>query len=422
MSDILASLKANPVKYAHIVGFEKLGEVHNEWLRKILLGHGDWTLQSFRGSFKTTTVSVALALLLMLKPNLRIAFMRKTDTDVKEVVAQVQRMMEQPETKAISAMIWGHQVKLTTSTQTALSTNLTNDPRGSAQLTGTGINGSLTGKHYDLIFTDDIVNIKDRTSRAEREHTKSVYMELQNIRNRGGRIINTGTPWHIDDCFSIMPEAEKWDYTTMPDVMSAEEVEQVKPRMTPSLWAANYELRHIPSDDVIFIDPKKGASIEMVYQGECHTDAAYYGEDYTAFTALNIHDGKIYVYGRMWRKHVDDCMDAICNDVERLMLGRMFMENNADKGYSARAFRERGVRVAGYHESLHKHIKIITYLKSSWPDIVFTEGTDEEFVNQICDYTEDAEHDDAADSVSSLLMRSKLVKGMGQDYVSPFGG
>lgn len=45
-----------------------------------------------------------------------------------------------------------------------------------------GVNGSLTGKHYDVIFTDDIVNLKDRTSRAEREHTKSVYMELQNIR------------------------------------------------------------------------------------------------------------------------------------------------------------------------------------------------------------------------------------------------
>ena len=159
----------------------------------------------------------------------------------------------------------------------------------------------------------------------------------------------------------------------------------------------------------------------MVYQGECQTDAAYYGEDFTAFTALNIHDGKIYVYGRMWRKHVDDCMDWICSDVSRLMLGRMFMENNADKGYSAREFKKRGVRVAGYHESLQKHIKIVTYLKASWPDIAFVKGTDEEYINQICDYTEDAEHDDSPDSLASLLMRSKLVKNMGQEYVSPFG-
>ena len=419
--DVLQNLREHPVRYAHLMGFDRLNQTHDEWLRRILYGQGDWTLQAFRGSYKTTTVSVALSLILILYPNLRTAFMRKTDTDVKEVVAQVQRMQELPETKAISAMIWGHQVKLTKASQTELSTNLTNDPRGSAQLTGMGINGSLTGKHYDLIFTDDIVNLKDRTSRAEREHTKAVYMELQNIRNRGGRIINTGTPWHVEDCFSIMPDAEKWDYTTMPDVFTDEDAESIKPRMTPSLWAANYELRHIPSDDVIFTDPKKGAPIEMVYQGECQTDAAYYGEDFTAFTALNIHDGKIYVYGRMWRKHVDDCVGMICDDVKRLMLGRMYMENNADKGYSARAFKEKGVRVAGYHESLQKHIKIVTYLKASWPDIVFVQGTDEEFVNQICDYTEDAEHDDAADSLAALLMRSKLVKNMGQEYISPFG-
>lgn len=415
--DVLQSLKAHPVKYAHLMGFDRLNQTHDEWLRRILYGSGDWTLQAFRGSYKTTSVSVALAMLLFLKPNLRIAFMRKTDTDVKEVVAQVKRMIEQPETKAISAMVWGHQVNLTQASQTALSTNLTNDPRGSAQLTGMGINGSLTGKHFDIIFTDDIVNLKDRKSRAEREQTKSVYMELQNIRNRGGRIINTGTPWHVDDCFSIMPEAEKWDYRSMPEVFTEEDMEQVKPRMTPSLWAANYELRHIPSDDVIFTDPKKGAPIEMVCQGECHCDAAYYGEDYTAFTALNIHDGKIYVYGKMWRKHVDDCMDAICKDVERLMLGRMFMENNADKGYSARAFRERGVRVSGYTEKLNKHIKIVTHLKTAWPDVVFVEGTDEAYIDQICDYTEDAEHDDAPDSLASLIQRNKA----GQEYSSMFG-
>lgn len=416
--DVLQTLKQHPVKYAHLMGFDRLNQTHDEWLRRILYGHDDWTLQAFRGSYKTTTVSVALSLLLILKPNIRIAFMRKTDTDVKEVVAQVQRMQELPETKAISAMIWGHQVRLTKASQTELSTNLTNDPRGSAQLTGMGINGSLTGKHYDLIFTDDIVNLKDRTSRAEREHTKAVYMELQNIRNRGGRIINTGTPWHIDDCFSIMPEADKWDYTTMPDVFSAEDEEQIKPRMTPSLWAANYELRHIPSDDVIFTDPQKGAPIEMVMQGECQTDAAYYGEDFTAFSALNIHDGKIYVYGRIWRKHVQDCEDAICADVERLNLGRMFMEKNADKGYSASEFKKRGVRVVSYNENRNKHVKIVTFLKAAWPDVVFCDGTDEAYINQICDYTEDAEHDDAPDSLASLIQRTKMGK---QDYVSLFG-
>lgn len=61
---------------------------------------------------------------------------------------------------------------------------------------GIGIGGSLTGKHADIVITDDIVNLRDRMSAAERERTIAVYRELQNIKNRGGRIINTGTPWH----------------------------------------------------------------------------------------------------------------------------------------------------------------------------------------------------------------------------------
>ena len=415
---LIRNIKAKPDNYLRLMGFGRKSPAYREWMRIMVFGKEDATIQAFRGSGKTTCVAGSLALIMVLYPNLRIAFMRKTDSDVKEVIAQVRKMLESEDTRAISLAIWGVQVVLTTSTQNELSTNLTNDPRGSSQLTGMGVNGSLTGKHYDVIFTDDIVNLKDRTSRAEREHTKSVYMELQNIKNRGGRIVNTMTPWHVDDAGSLMPKPRKWDYTTMPEVMTDEDAKHVKERMTPSLWAANYELRFIPSDDVIFTDPKVGAPQSMVEQGECHVDAAYYGEDFTAFTAAAKHDGKYYVYGRMWRKHVDDVTPLICADHERLKLGKLYMETNADKGYAGAKFKSLGVRVTNYHEDMNKFIKISTYLKAAWPDIVFVEGTDEAYINQITDYTEDAEHDDAPDSAASLLRRGRFREG---HYVSKLG-
>ena len=414
---LIRNIKAKPDNYLRLMGFGRKSPAYREWMRIMVFGKDDETIQAFRGSGKTTCVAGSLALIMVLYPNLRIAFMRKTDSDVKEVIAQVRKMLESEDTRAISLAIWGVQVVLTTSTQNELSTNLTNDPRGSSQLTGMGVNGSLTGKHYDVIFTDDIVNLKDRTSRAEREHTKSVYMELQNIKNRGGRIVNTMTPWHVDDAGSLMPKPMKWDYTTMPEVMTEKDAKHIKERMTPSLWAANYELRFIPSDDVIFTDPKTGASHEKVYHGLCHVDAAYYGEDYTAFTAMAVHDGKYYVYGKLWRKHVDDCMPLIIADYQRLMLGRLYTETNADKGYSARAFKERGASVVPYNEHENKHIKIVTYLKQVWPDVVFVNGTDEEYISQVCDYTEDAEHDDAADS-AACCARIMIGKRRNEGYVS----
>lgn len=410
-AEVIRALKASPVKFGHLMGFTKLGPVHDAWLKRMVFGSGDWTLQAFRGSYKTTDVSIALALILILYPNLRIAFMRKTDGDTKEVVAQVKKMLQNERTAVITDAIWGAPVQLLTDNRAEITTNLTNDPRGSAQLRTSGTSGSLTGQHYDIIFTDDIINLSDRKSRAERERIKDIYRELQNLRNRGGRIINTGTPWHVDDAFSIMPEAEKWDWRSMPDVISEDEVNDLRQRTTPSLFAANYELRHIPSDDVIFVNPQTGADPHLVEQGECQVDAAYYGEDFTAFSAMNRHGGKLYVYGRMWRKHVQDVEPLIAADYKRLKLGRMYLENNADKGYSAREFKELGVRVAPYAEKLNKHVKIVTHLKGAWPDIVFVEGTDQAYIDQICDYTEDAEHDDAPDSLASLVQRARFGGG-----------
>lgn len=414
--DILRLLKSRPEQYLYMMGFKQKSSAYHKWMKEMVFGKSDHSIQAFRGSGKTTCVSASLAMLMFLYPNKRIAFMRKTDSDVKEVVKQVRRMLESEETKALTSIIWGHPLSLVVASQTELSTNLTNDPRGSSQLTGMGINGSLTGKHYDVIFTDDIINLKDRVSRAEREHTKSVYMELQNIKNRDGRIFNTLTPWHIEDASIIMPSAEKWDYLSMPEVISQEEADKIKARMTPSLWAANYELRHIPSDDVIFTNPQTGAKIELAMDGVAHVDAAYYGEDFTAFSVMNIHDGKRYTYGRIWRKHVQDVTAQIVEECKRLRVSKLYMESNADKGYAAKDFKAEGLRVSSYHEGENKYIKIVTHLKSAWPDIIFCEGTDQAYINQICDYTEDAEHDDAPDSLACLCQRCKPQV----EYSSPF--
>lgn len=408
-ADIVSALKENPTAFADRLGFSLLTDLHRDWCREMVFGKEDHTLQAHRGSYKTTTVSIALWLLLLLRPNARIAFFRKTDSDVKEILEQVKKMLKTDATQYLSEGLWGVSCQTTTDNMLEVSTNLSNDPRGGAQLTGMGIGGSLTGKHYDVIFTDDIVNLKDRGSRAERENTKDRYREIKNLVNRGGKIFNTGTPWHVDDAFQLMPEPEKWAWDQT-GLMTQEQYDEIAKVTTPSLLAANYQLRHIPSDDVIFISPKTGAQQSLVWGGECHVDAAYHGEDFTAFTAMAVHDGVKYVYGRMWRKHVDDVTPLIMADYQRLMLGRLYTETNADKGYSAKTFKDMGARVVPYPETMNKHMKIVTYLKAAWPGIVFVEGTDQAYIDQICDYTEDAEHDDAPDSLASLCQRGRFSK------------
>lgn len=407
-NDAVKFLIEKPYKFGRLIGFTKLTLLHNAWIRKMIKSKSDHTLQAHRGSYKTTCVSIALAILLILLPNKRILFMRKTDSDVKEIIKQVQNILLNPHTQVFVMAIYGVQLKLTVASATEVSTNLTTDVKGTSQLVGIGTGASLTGKHFDIIFTDDIVNVQDRISKAERDHTKIIYQELQNIKNRDGRIFNTGTPWHKDDAFSLMPDPEKWDYKQT-QLISDDEIEQIKKSMTASLFAANYELRHIASDDVLFWDPQTGGDPAMVQQGDAHIDAAYGGEDWTAFTVINkklINDhAKYFVLGKCWRKHVDDVEDQCVQLYRDFMCNKLYNETNGDKGYLNKDLKAKGVRSVPYHEDMNKHLKISTYLKNVWEDIIFVDGTDEEYINQICDYNEDAEHDDCPDSLASLIRK-----------------
>ena len=425
-------LTRHPEKFGRMVGFTKLTELHGRWMRRMLdVEAPDMTLQGHRGAFKTTCLSIVLVLILILLPNRRTLFARKTDDDVKEIINQVRKILQTPQVAYFVQVIYGVQLKLTADNAMEISTNLTTDARGTSQLVGMGIGGSITGKHFDFIFTDDIVNMKDRKSKAERERTKLIYQELLNIRNPGGRIINTGTPWHKEDAFELMPEPEKWDcYST--GLLSREEIEALRQSMAPSLFAANYELQHIAAEDALFKDPpvfitkaraeeilgEDAAPEDLLRDGIAHVDAAYDGEDYTAFTCGKRIGGKIYLYGRMWRKHVDTVLDYCIAETDRLMCGSIFCETNADKGYLAKEIARRGHSAKTYTEKENKYIKISTFLRKWWKSIEWLEGTDTAYLNQILSYTEDAEHDDAPDSAACVCRI--LDRQSGEIYKSPF--
>lgn len=275
--------------------------------------------------------------------------------------------------------------------------------RGAAQLLGQGTGGSLTGKHADILITDDIVNLHDRTSAAERQRIRGVYQELQNIRNPGGRIINTGTPWHPEDAISLMPNIRRCDCYHS-GLLSDDEIRRLQGCMSPSLFAANYELRHIAAEDALFsMRPPMDADPSLLQDGIAHVDAAYGGGDLTALTCARRCGDRLILYGRLWSQPVDAVMDEIIAACETLLCGPLLLETNGDKGYVAREFRRRGMMVRPYQERMNKHIKIATYLRKWWPKVAFVRGSDRAYVDQILEYTANAAHDDAPDSAASII-------------------
>lgn len=283
---LVKSLKENPVKYARLLGFSLLTDLHNEWIKDMVWQQeDDETLLAHRGSYKTTCVSFALALIIVLKPNKTTIFIRKTDTDVVEIAKQIDKILHSDLFSYIVKEIYGVDL-VVTSNSYQIDTNLNTGTKGTPQLICLGIHTSLTGKHSDYIFTDDIVNVQDRTSQAERNSTKIQYQELQNVKNRDGRIFNTCTPWHKQDAISeLMPNKKFYDcYST--GLITADKLMALRESMDPSLFAANYELKHIASDKALFGKPNYCNDETLFYEGVSHIDASYGGADWTAYTIM----------------------------------------------------------------------------------------------------------------------------------------
>ncbi len=402
---ILDLLYDEPYLIGKWVGFKDLTELHNMWLRSFLYGKNDETTLAHRGSYKTTDLSLFFALNIVENPNQNTLFFRKTDDDVEEVIKQTKQILSSGCLRRIIKVLHGKELVFVKDSTSEIHTNLSTSIRGASQLLGQGITSSVTGKHADIVVTDDIVNLKDRISKAEREHTKAFYMELQNIKNRGGRIINTGTPWHKDDAISLMPNVKKFDcYST--GLITPEALKELRSSMSDSLFAANYELKHIADKDAMFKEPRflDKDKTELIYDGISHIDAAYGGEDYTAYTAFKEQaDGSIVGFGKLWQKHIDECLAEIAGYQEKYRLGTIHCERNADKGYLAKELRANGLPCSSYHENTNKFVKISTYLKANWSRIYWLDDTDPEYISQILDYTEQAAHDDAPDSAASLL-------------------
>ena len=84
---LIRKIREHPEKVGHQIGFSDLvSPLHGDWIREMVWGEGDYTLQAHRGSYKSSCLAVAISLMLVLFPSRNIIFLRKTDSDVAEMI------------------------------------------------------------------------------------------------------------------------------------------------------------------------------------------------------------------------------------------------------------------------------------------------------------------------------------------------
>jgi hypothetical protein len=398
-----------PHKLGHYFGYSLLTELHSEWIRECYFNPEDNCVQAHRGSYKTTSVIIVGCIWwLWFNFNDRIAIIRKDFTASSEVLQVIAKTLDSPKAHHLFRLIYGFDYYLTVNKNNTVTWSLktTQTPQGSISCYSMG--EDMTGTHFDRILIDDFVTIKDRISKTTREGTKLFIQDLRaNIIDPGKPIVFSGTPWHPLDAWSILPEPKKYDvYNSKIARFTKEYVAYVKSITSHSLFAANYELRHIASEDLLFKDP-----VMCQWDYSClpigHIDAKYSGAHTGAITFMAKRpDGKVQAYGRMFTRHIADEYQILLSDWVKYRCGTVHLESNADKGYAARDLNNLGMLTRTYAEKENKHVKILQNLRVHWDKIEWAEETDPEYLSQILDYAEGLEPDDCADSASSCIRES----------------
>lgn len=199
-------------------------------------------------------------------------------------------------------------------------------------------------------------------------------------------------------------------------------VEELKKEYAGTVLYDRYILgRWAASEGALFtVYPKFTKDASLLYNGIAHIDAAYGGSDGSALTCGRRDGDTLYLFGRLRNAHIDTLMHFYSSDYHRLRCSPTLAEENADKGFLGKELRRIGDPVKLYSEHMNKFLKIATYLRKWWPNIVFLEGTDQAYIDQIMSYNETALHDDAPDSAACVCRYFDPRDST--KYVSPFGG
>ena len=403
----LAAVKKSPHLLGRLIGFNKLLPLHGDWIKECWDTKGSHGLMAFRGSYKTTAVVIiGIIRYLLFFPFSRILVIRKTHTEACQVVNAISRAFENEPLRALFTLAHGVAPKKLADANDRILFSFKQNTTIEPSLRAFGIETAITGAHADVIIADDIIGLRDRVSRAEREKVKENIRELAaNIIDPGALTIWLGTKWAQGDGWDVIEsftEVKKYPESKCNTFISKEDIEAKRRTLTPFLYAINYELELIADDSLLFKEPQWGPFDRQTYRHEkvyAHIDAAYGGADTCALTVM----AGNHIIGWVHEGNVHNWYDFIVRKCQEYRCAEILSETNADKGYLARDLRKLGLKTRIYNENTNKAIKISTYLYEAWPDLIWDEETDAEYMNQILDWRHDDKgHDDAPDSAASL--------------------
>lgn len=229
----------------------------------------------FRGSFKTTIITIAHTIQLMLLwPDIRIllASHKKEDGSEPILTAIKHHFIRNNKFRALfpeycpkankqGVIEWGTREKIILPNRSETA----NFPEATIEIAG--MTTDVTGRHYDYIKKDDLVTKESVTNDTMIRKTRYFDSLMKFLFNQPewGVSDYIGTPYHFNDLYAsmrktkgvskvIVPVTSKTGIITFPERFTKEGLDEIKhsPEMGSYTYSCQYELNPVPTEDQTF--------------------------------------------------------------------------------------------------------------------------------------------------------------------------
>lgn len=269
---------------------------------------------------------------------------------------------------------------------------------------------SLRGRHPKRIIMDDPVT-EDDTSEATRKHVTKVYNELHKLTSN---IIVIGQPAHKHDLYATLrPLVKKMEipHGSIPQLDHDLEAQRLAGVDEKSIQAS-YFLEIIndgstPFEKIRYLDqfPKGQSAVAFI-------DPSHEGGDYTALTILKAHMDGVAVYGKVWKRAWNHCLDDMVPHLKKCGVQKLAFETNALGDQPIIMLRQLlpEIGVVGKRSNTNKHSRIMA--AGAYAHLIhLSKESDKVYTDHVVQYEYKAKFDDAPDSLASCLEWIGLIRG-----------
>jgi predicted phage terminase large subunit-like protein len=346
-----------------ILGYQMLSEdIHKNWAAALSDNSIKRKLRlKPRGTYKTSLYTISYPLWKIIRnPELRIGICSNSAENACDHIRTMQKQILHND-KLIN--LFGKLYNKKSSwTQTGFSiSSRKNFHRKENNITALGFGTQMTGKHFDIIIADDIVNNEDRESPAIRKKKARWFEDIISILEPNGEILIIGTRWHPDDFYNYiindlnprLPQQEKYDIeietaindkgeANFPSILPLSKLETLKIEKGIIEFNSQYMNCPITAGTQIFYE-SDFQYFNYTDEYRNRTNIAYldpslgknYASDYSALIIGNLStDSKLYIIDAVIAKVLPDVLMKILNEnCLRYNIKTLGIESNSFQEY-----------------------------------------------------------------------------------------